>query len=167
MYEYTIITREEVKAHAKVFGATVSVYLILKMYAMKENIAYPSQRTLSEWTGFTTRAVRKALKTLKERGLIRQVGYQKGLIKTAIYKIVALEKEAVSNEQLIPNTLVSTPPKIVPIDKENKFLSGRNNGSGRIGSNVPTKNKKEKKEDNYDEKSPIKINPIYLLPRLD
>lgn len=128
MYKWTKITLEEIEGYASVFGAKASVYFLLKMFAGSQGVAYPSQHRLSKLTGFSVRAIRKALKQLQEEGMISHVGYEQGLMRTAKYRV---------------GTKVPTP-------QEQKCLPNRNKSAEGVGTKVPT-NKNQENESREEE----------------
>lgn len=61
----------------KMTGSTVKVYLALCKYSNDQGQCYPSQSTVAKWAGFDERTVRRAVKELKEMGLITIVPQQR------------------------------------------------------------------------------------------
>ncbi len=136
MYKWTKITVEEIERYASVFGAKASVYFLIKMFAGSQGVAYPSQQSLSKLTGFSVRAIRKALKQLQQEGMISHVGYEQGLMRTAKYRV---------------GTKVPTP-------QEQKCLGGRNKSADGVGTKVPTNKNQEnesREEENENENSSV------------
>ena len=130
MFKFTTITKEEITRYAQTLGAPASVYLLLKLYGGKAGIAYPSQKSLSDLTGFSERTIRRALKQLQDDHMIDHLGYKQGLIRTAIYRVGQIR-----------------PPPQHPPDRSGR--GGRTDLAGGVGQIWPPINKKEKKKDNY------------------
>ena len=79
MYKYHKLSLEEIQRLSPLLGCKFAVLMLLKLYAGSNGVAYPSQSTLSELSGFNTRNIRAAIKKLIEAGEIVQIGYHYGM----------------------------------------------------------------------------------------
>lgn len=84
VFHWTKITREEISALS--MTAESAVYFTLKMFMGTNGVAYPSASTLSEVTGYSVKMVRRATKSLKEKGLLVRDGFD-SRSQTARYKL--------------------------------------------------------------------------------
>lgn len=85
----------------KTVGATeFAVLLVIQAHTdIQQESAFPSQQTIADLTGLSTRTVQRAVKSLEDKGLIQreQTGY-KGL---TIYSIKTVGQETTEQEELI------------------------------------------------------------------
>lgn len=75
MFKYTKITLKEIQSLK--MSAYSSVYLVLKLFAMSNNTAWPSYSTLAEHTGLTIGSIKRSIKQLEKDGLIKRTGTHK------------------------------------------------------------------------------------------
>lgn len=61
----------------KMTGSTVKVYLALCKYANDQGQCYPSQGTIADWLGISRMQVSRAVKELKEMGLVTSIPQQR------------------------------------------------------------------------------------------
>lgn len=136
MYKYTKVTLDEIQRLAPLLGCKFAVLMLLRLYAGSNGVAYPSQKSLSDLSGYNARNIRAAIKKLIEAGEIVQVGYHNGLQRTAKYRVGS------------SSPIGSNDPK----GEDQMILGGRIIESYRVGSNDPTiitkEDNKEEKEDN-------------------
>ena len=66
--------------------AESAVYFTLKMFMGTNGVAYPAASTLAEVTGYSIKQVRRATKSLKEKGLLVRDGFD-SRSQTARYKL--------------------------------------------------------------------------------
>lgn len=95
MFKWTKISQAEMAALK--MTAESAVYFTLKMFMGTNGIAYPAASTLAEITGFSVKQIRRATKSLKEKGLIVRDGFD-SRSQTARYKLGRIS-EGVSQER--------------------------------------------------------------------
>jgi len=143
MYKYTNLTLQEIQDLAPLFGCKFAVYMLLRLFAGSNGVAYPSQATLADLSGFNARNIRTALKQLQEAGKIEHIGYHQGAISTAKYRVG-------SNDPIGSND---------PKGADQMILPSRIKRSYPLGSNDPTIIKKDKQKEEYKENEPPVIFP--------
>ena len=139
MYKYTNLTLQEIQDLAPLFGCKFAVYMLLRLFAGSNGVAYPSQATLEDLSGFNARNIRTALKQLQEAGKIEHIGYHQGAISTAKYRVG-------SNDPIGSND---------PKGADQMILPSRIKRSYPLGSNDPTIIKKDKQEEEYKDNAPV------------
>lgn len=153
MFKWTKITQDEIAALH--MTAESAVYFMLKMYMGTNGIAYPSAATLADKTGLSIHSVRAARKKLLEKGLIKRAGFDEN---TQAARFILSSQG--TNQNTPPTNENTTPPtnqSTTPPTNEN--IRG---GNTLLSTNIEKENKNIK-----DSNKTKKINPFYLLPRLD
>ena len=139
VYRWTKITQEEIELLPK--NAEWAVFFTLKMFMGSNGVAYPAASTLAEITGCSVPSVKRAIRSLISKGLLVRDGFDPKK-NTARFR---LGNSAEGGSNLVGGiSNLNTPPL----------------------SNLNT-NKKEKQKELINKNNQTRINPIYLLPRID
>ena len=147
MYRWTKITQQEIELLPK--NAEWAVFFTLKMFMGSNGVAYPAASTIAEITGCSVPSVKRAIRSLIQKGLLVRDGFEPKK-NTARFK---LGKPAEGGSDLVGG--------ISNLNRE-----GESNVNTPPLSNLNT-NKKEKQKELIKKNNQSKINPIYLLPRID
>ena len=145
VYRWTKINKNEIDSLPK--NVEWAVYFILKMFMGSNGVAYPAASTVAQLAGCSVPSVKRAIRSLVDKGMLVRDGFDPKN-NTARFKLPKADEGGsnliggISNLNRGSISNLNTPPL----------------------SNLNT-NKKEKQKEK--EKEEIKINPIYLLPRLD
>jgi hypothetical protein len=147
MYSWTKINKNEIDSLPK--NVEWAVYFILKMFMGSNGVAYPAASTVAQLAGCSVPSVKRAIRSLVEKGMLIRDGFDPKN-NTARFKLPKADEGGsnlvggISNLNRGGISNLNTPPL----------------------SNLNT-NKKEKQKELINKNNQTKINPIYLLPRID
>ena len=140
MFKYTKITLKEIQTLK--MSAYSSTYLVLKLFAMSKNTAWPAYSTLAEHTGLTLGSIKRSIKQLEKDGLIKRTGTHKA--KSGQTTIVYSFPEEVSDKRPVSD---KTPEGYLIGSKRGILLDQKEVSDKRPKEEEEEKEKEKEKED--------------------